>query len=169
MTWVWRCSSGLSDESERTQTILKGKNIENLQNNCEHSILPCPASFTVVCLPQHTWFKWQGHYQASAERDVELIIWIRCVGAGKHLKHAGQGRPTGPGLIKTRTCLPHTFAGVSAEVIILFQQMRKPIIFMYWFNLLIKTVIIKPNIKQSEICRACAASLPLTEKVMIWD
>lgn len=28
--------------------------------------------------------------QASAELDDELIIQIRCVGAGKHLKHAVQ-------------------------------------------------------------------------------
>lgn len=37
-----------------------------------------------------------GCYQTSAELDDELITRIRRVGAGKHLKHAGQG-PTGPG------------------------------------------------------------------------
>ena len=29
-------------------------------------------------------------YQASAELDRDPFIWIRCVGAGKHLKHTGQ-------------------------------------------------------------------------------
>ena len=37
-----------------------------------------------------------GHYQASAERDDELIIRIRFVGAGLYLIHAGQGA-RGPG------------------------------------------------------------------------
>ena len=32
-----------------------------------------------------------GCYQASAELDNDPLIWIRCVGAGKHLKHKGKG------------------------------------------------------------------------------
>ena len=42
-----------------------------------------------VSLFQHTWFKWMGCYQASAELDS--FIWIRCVGREKHLRYAGQG------------------------------------------------------------------------------
>ena len=51
-----------------------------------------------VSLLQHTWFKWTGRYQASAELDDELIIWVRCVGRGRHLRavsHYGPG--CGPG------------------------------------------------------------------------
>ena len=33
--------------------------------------------------------KWMCRYQASAALDEDLIIRIRCVGAGKHLWHAG--------------------------------------------------------------------------------
>lgn len=49
---------------------------------------PCPACFRCFLSPspsfqlQHTWSKWMGLYQASAELDDKLIIWIRCVGAG---------------------------------------------------------------------------------------
>lgn len=43
-----------------------------------------------VALPQHTWFKLMARYGASAELHDEPIIWIRCVGTGKHLQHAGQ-------------------------------------------------------------------------------
>jgi len=32
-------------------------------------------------------------YQATTELDDELIISIRCVGGGKHRKHAGQWVP----------------------------------------------------------------------------
>ena len=38
-----------------------------------------------VSLLHYTWFKWMAPYQATAELDDELIIWIRCGG-----KHAGQ-------------------------------------------------------------------------------
>ena len=44
-------------------------------------------------LPQHTWFQWMSRHEASAELDDELIIGIRCVWAGKCLKHAEQRDP----------------------------------------------------------------------------
>ena len=151
---------------------LKGKNIENLHNDCEHSVLPCPACLTVVCLPQHliqmvgslSGFSrarcWAHHlYQVRWSRETSQTC--RAEGANRTRIEKKNKKNT--------DLSPTHIAGLPAEVIILFQQMRKPIIFMYWFNLLIKTVIIKPNIKLSEICRAGAAALPLTEKVMIWD
>ena len=50
----------------------------------------CSCSLVLnVSMLQHTWFRWIG--QTSA--DDELIIWISCVGAGKYLKHTGQGDP----------------------------------------------------------------------------
>ena len=33
-----------------------------------------------VSLLQHTWFKWMACYQASAELDDELMVWILCFG-----------------------------------------------------------------------------------------
>lgn len=36
-----------------------------------------------VSMPDDIWIKWMGRYQATAELDVELIIWIRRAGAGK--------------------------------------------------------------------------------------
>ena len=38
-----------------------------------------------------------GHKQASAELENDPFIWIRCVGAGKHLKYAGQVFPEDQG------------------------------------------------------------------------
>ena len=87
-----------------------------LQYSCHHSLTPKQDSVTWwsshlfqvpwqppcslvldVSILQHTWFQWIG--QTSA--DDELIIWISCVGAGKRLKHTGQGDP------KNRTALIH--------------------------------------------------------------
>jgi len=38
-----------------------------------------------------------GSLSSSAEACLWPFIWIRCVGAGKHLKHAGQGCPEDEG------------------------------------------------------------------------
>ena len=62
--------------------------------NCLHpySLFSMPSIFRR--LPsQQTWFKWMGRYQASAELDDMLIIWIRCVGAENPLKHAVRAPP----------------------------------------------------------------------------
>lgn len=48
--------------------------------------LPAPSHSTQM----------NGSYQAPAELDDNPFIWIRCVGAGKHLNQAGGG-PRGPG------------------------------------------------------------------------
>ena len=45
------------------------------------------SAFCPVSLLQHDWL---GRYQALAELDDKLIIWIRYVGAGKWLKQAVQ-------------------------------------------------------------------------------
>ena len=50
----------------------------------------CPAQFRHFPAPTHL-IQMNGRKQASAELDNDPFIWIRCVGAGKHLKHAGQG------------------------------------------------------------------------------
>lgn len=49
---------------------------------------PCDACFRCFYFPL-TWFQSSAHCQP----DKDLFIWIRCVGAGKHPKHAGHGTP----------------------------------------------------------------------------
>lgn len=44
-----------------------------------------------VSLPRHTWFKRSAPYQTLLSPDNDPFIWIRRVGTGKRLKHAGQG------------------------------------------------------------------------------
>lgn len=43
-----------------------------------------------VSMPQHTWFIWMARYQLQHELRNDLIICIRCVGAGKHRTHERQ-------------------------------------------------------------------------------
>ena len=59
---------------------------------------PCLACFRCFPAPIHL-LQMNDRYQASAELDHDPFIWIRCVGAVKHLKHAGQWVPEDQDLI----------------------------------------------------------------------
>ena len=75
--------------SKRTNICSRGVRIQSFNS----SIVVFNLGPWDVLPPQHTWFICMGCYQASAELDDALIIRIRCVGAWKHLKPAGQGTP----------------------------------------------------------------------------
>ena len=82
---------------------------------------PCPACFRYFPAPTHL-NKVNGRYYASAEIDKDISIWIRCVGAGKHLKHAEQ---VGPGLRTTARFLGRTDVNI-ADVGTFFLNVAAP-------------------------------------------